>query len=333
MTFQNGNRCSNLAGWKKRKTSKWWQFASCWSGVSLRNGSWLFWLYGLEQSGAVCLHCPCLTGLSGEVTAASSTEEPGLHGWLWLHGLGDLILPGKHTEQFTTPRTLPWPLAGVLFIDPFCWPFCPNSCCPLLGHGAAWPEHGVKAGHPSGLELCKQLAIMHWFIHGCPAQRQVRLCIPGLELTFLPLYTPALSPVFPVTLLLLCCHHVPYHAPLCALLLQTCLPTSLQPVTASPASCLALSVITAPLQAQSRYVQLARLSRRAPKPAWDISAPDCLSACETCCHSAASTPSPDQMFYRPAFICSELGYKLYFCVYFSSASSFGSVIFIHQFLV
>lgn len=111
-------------------------------------------------------------------------------------------------------------------------------------------------------------------------------------------------------------------------------------VTASAASCswVALSEImdtsTAPLQAASRagIPQPGRLSRRASKPAWDISAPDCLSGWETSCHSAASTPSPHQMFCGSALIWAELWCKLYFCVYFSSASSSCSVIFIHQFL-
>lgn len=194
----------------------------------------------------------------------------------------------------------------------------------------------MKGGHiilfwPRGVSAIR---IMHCFTCGCPAQWQARLCIPALDLTFLLLCAPPVFPVLPASFsaaprpmsptLQLCC----------------CRPDSLPPCSLCHSlSCLLFVSETLGRQhgpaagcRQGRCPQRARLSRTASKPAWDIPAPDCLSGCGTCCHSAASTPSPDQMFCGSAFIRSELWRKLYFCVYFSSACSSSSVIFIHQFL-
>lgn len=84
---------------------------------------------------------------------------------------------------------------------------------------------------------------------------------------------------------------------------------------------------------EAEQVSPARLSRGASEPARDLlSLPVSLSTCQPHCHSAASTPSPDQMLCRPGLIWSELWCKLYFCDYFSSAFPSCSVILMFQFL-
>lgn len=84
---------------------------------------------------------------------------------------------------------------------------------------------------------------------------------------------------------------------------------------------------------EAEQVSPARLSSRASEPAGDLlSLPVSLSTCQPRCHSAASTPSPDQMLCRPGLIWSELWCELYFCDYFSSAFPSCSVILMFQFL-
>ena len=149
--------------------------------------------------------------------------------------------------------------------------------------------------------------------------------MPALNLTFLLLYTPIPSPIFPSVMIcdrptyfsaaVSCASPCPHPTPLCPFPPQSSLLTSLQPSSQAPLlplhglPCLWARACNAPqLQAekQSGYPQLARLSGRAPQSAWDLPSPDCLSAWETCCHSAASTPSPDQMLCKSGLIWSEL---------------------------
>lgn len=184
---------------------------------------------------------------------------------------------------------------------------------------------------------------MHWFTSWLPSSLAGETFHTSFGPDFpAPLQNCTVPSVSCVIQLLLCCHHpISPTVHLCALCCHRAVsPPPCSFVTASPASWswAALSEIAGMQHdpaagcRQSRYPQLARLSRRASKAAWDVSAPDCLSGWEKCCHSAASTPSPDQMFCGSALIWSELCCKLYFCVSFWSASSSGSVIFIHQFL-
>lgn len=146
VTFQNGSRFSNLGSWKKGKQVNggnllpvdlgwvWERVAGCLSSMGLRRVKLGAWTVPVSEVSVVKLLLP--SALKNQICMADCDST------VW----GDLILPGKPIDQFTTFLTLPRPLAVLLFIDPFWWPFSPNSCCPLLGRGAAWPEHCVKGG-------------------------------------------------------------------------------------------------------------------------------------------------------------------------------------------